>query len=582
MLVLGFVVPPQPRAVADRAVLLGFPWEADIVAGVAEQDRERRRNKSLDAIVREADRRSRRAGTVPNLYLLARAYGLRFSNEREQAEQASNPDERARLERAAEENLASALSVYADVVRLEPRCYFAFHDMAVLELRRANRRRRVAFEHLVQALRINDGYTDARRKLIRLYIEGGQHAEALPQLDALLRQEPDDTVARVEYIVCLVRMQRHAEAETQVRTLLARQPDNSLFLDLLAQIQVATGRYEEGIQTYRAVARANPSMVQPFVGVLRALEAMREKAPESAPRFDDYLFALRGLLRLETDPEQRSRLEADIRKLEADRLRPVVAEGREPTLEDVLAILDKAPGEEDRARAIHWVLLRKTAPEPDTMRRIARHIGPAVEPAPGIRAFAARALAEVGGTGAAPLVRLALLDADATVRQAALDALVVVGMRDRSASRALVAVMLPLVGDPDVGVSSAARSGVLQLLQHRLGLDAEADEKAHRAAFAAWIATPEAEELLARGLDEFGVLRDRFADGILATYLDHDTGIVAKAAYDAIGRFAGTLPADDPRAAWWASRPELDHEAFRQDEWPKQRATVAAWRNRRP
>ncbi|MGE0191352.1 MAG: tetratricopeptide repeat protein [Planctomycetota bacterium] len=572
---------PAP-AESERSYLLGLPWERDVVAGVEEQDRDRRRNKQLDALVREWGLRARRAETVPNLYLLARAYGLRFSDVRDQAEAATTESERERLARIAVGDLGSALSAYADVLRVEPRCYFAHHDIAVLELRRVDRRRRSAFDHLVQALRINEGYVDARRKLVRLYLEGNQQQEAVKQLEVLVRQVPDDGVARVQLIGGLVQVGRHAEAESYLQTGLAAQPDHPAYLDLLAQIQIATGRFDEGVATYRALARANPSMGQPFVGILRALEARREKQPAEPPRFDDYLFALRGLLRLETDPERRAHLEADIRTMEAQRLKPAVAEGAEPTLEQVLQILDSAPDENDRARAIYWVLTRDVPPDDATMRRIARHVGPTTEPAPGVRAVAVRALAEVGGTSTVPIVRLALSDDDARVRQAALDGLVVIGLRDRAPRRALVAVVHLLHDDPDADVAASARLGVLQLAEHRLGLADDADEKAHRAAYRAWLASPEGEEVLARALDGYDVLKDRFADDILGRYLMHESGIVAKAAYDAIGRFVATLPPGDARIRWCQQRPQLDHADFRPEALGATRQRLEAWRSQRP
>ena len=573
---------PSALAAPERSYLLGLPWEREVVDGVEEQDRDRRRNKQLDALVREWSRRARRAETVPNLYLLARAYGLRFSEARDQAEAATTADEKERLARTAQGDLESALSAYADVLRVEPRCYFAHHDIAVLELRREVRRRRSAFDHLVQALRINEGYVDARRKLVRLYLEGNQQQEAVKQLEVLVRQVPDDGVARVQLIGGLVQVGRHAEAESYVQAGLAAQPDHPAYLDLLAQIQLATGRFEEGLATYRSLARANPSMGQPFLGILRALEARREQMPSEPPRFDDYLFALRGLLRLETDPERRAHLEGDIRTMETQRLKPTLPEGAEPTLDQVLQILDSAPDEADRARAVYWVLTRDAPPDDATMRRIARHVGPTTEPAAGVRAVAVRALAEVGGTSTVPIVRLALADEDARVRQAALDGLVVIGLRDRAPRRALVAVVHLLHDDRNADVAASARLGVLQLSEHRLGLADDADEKAHRAAYDAWLASAEGEEVLARALDGYDVLKDRFADDILGRYLMHASGIVAKAAYDAIGRFVASLPPGDARVRWWDQRPPLDHADFRAEALAATRQRLETWRSQRP
>jgi hypothetical protein len=216
------------------------------------------------------------------------------------------------------------------------------------------------------------------------------------------------------------------------------------------------------------------------------------------------------------------------------------------------------------------------------MRRIARRLDPAVEPAAGVRTLAVRALAEVGGTGSLPLVRLALVDADARVRGAALDALVVVALRDRAIRRALVPLLHLHVRDADAEVRASARLGVLQAAGHTLELPPEADEAAHATAYDAWIASPAGEMALARGLDEFDTLRDRFADDVFVRYFDAPAGIVVKAAYDALCRFAASPGVAGTRADWLARRPRLEHEAFRPEALEGTRKALLAWRGSRP
>ena len=78
------------------------------------------------------------------------------------------------------------------------------------------------------------------------------------------------------------------------------------------------------------------------------------------------------------------------------------------------------------------------------------------------------------------------------------------------------------------------------------------------------------------------MLKDRFADDILGRYLMHASGIVAKAAYDAIGRFVASLPPGDARVRWWDQRPPLDHADFRAEALAATRQRLETWRSQRP
>ena len=535
-------------------------------------------------LVLSASRRARRSQSVSNLYLLGRAYALRFSDLRAQAKAAGEAGEVSRLEQSSQHDLANARSAYRDVLAKASRCYFAHHDLGVLELGTKRPDARSAFAHFVSALRINPSYTDARRKLILMYLQRNQHEQAAPQLAALLKQQPEDDVARMQYISSLSQLGRYPEAEAEVRSLLAKKPDRAAYRDLLAQVRLKQGHIDEALGLYRDLARANPSSAAPYVGMLRCIEALRASSPQVRPPVDYMLYALRGLHRLERDPAARKKLSEDIARVEAARHQPEV-DPKQPITEDqVLRVLQTGPEEKDRARAIYWFVSRDKPVSPTAVRAIAGRIGPHRESAPGVRALAVRALGHVGGSAMLRLMRLALDDGDAAVRVATVDAMLAVGERDPRVRKAIVAILMAHGIDPDHAVDAARRVACLQLLGAHLDLPEEADDSMHRKAFHAWIHGAEAEDAIATGLEAYGRLNDRFPEHVALPFLRSKSAVLVKVAYELMAQEQRKANATQgqARSAWLALLPALGPDAWTPDALQATRQRLEAWRARAP
>ena len=580
---LVLLVPLPAETAPTRRYLMGLPWEDAIIQGIETQNRAQRRRKPVDALVSQHTRRARRSQTVENLYLLARAYGLRFSEAREQAAKTHSAAERARLEAQAERDLASAQSTYRDALRLDARCYFAYHDLGVLELRRKRRSKRAAYDQFIRALQINGRYVDAIRKLILLYLEGDQHQYAVEQLRRLLRLEPKDDIARTQLVVGLSKIALYDEALRELEVLLTLHPRKPAYLDLKAQLFVKQQRFDEALLLYRDLARANPNVPTAFVGMLRSLKALSELDPEATPRFEEYLFAFRGLLRLERDPNTRARLEKDIAMMEAAQHRPPPST-RDPsqpfTTDEVLSILSTATSEEDRLRAIAYFFSREEPITPRVVKAVAVHLSPTREPAAVVRAAAVRALEFAGGTATVGMIRLALTDADVRVRTAVVDALAAIATRDASVRPPLLIVLGAATEDPDAGVAAAARQAILRLSETRLDVKSDAASAAHEVAFKAWWRGDTGQDLIATGLERYGDVPDRFPEDILLAYLDHPSILVGRAAYKALGRVQA--PPGSTRANWLAARPRFADDAWTQGSWDTTRSTLRSWTRGRP
>ena len=70
----------------------------------------------------------------------------------------------------------SARATYREVLGLAPRCYFALHDLALLDLRRQPPDVVSAERNLLQAVQVNPRYVTGHRKLAVLYEYGRRRA----------------------------------------------------------------------------------------------------------------------------------------------------------------------------------------------------------------------------------------------------------------------------------------------------------------------------------------------------------------------------------------------------------------------
>ena len=132
------VLPSSP-ALADGR--LGEDWEAGIEDGIERQERERKQ-RPPEALLRQAKllagRRAEGSVQIVRLYLLARAYGIAG-------------------------DAASARETYADLLKLEPRVYHAYHDLAMIALQDEPEDARAAERHLRDAIGINPRFLTAQR-----------------------------------------------------------------------------------------------------------------------------------------------------------------------------------------------------------------------------------------------------------------------------------------------------------------------------------------------------------------------------------------------------------------------------------
>jgi len=566
---------------------LGEPWEIPLERGVDAQRSAMRRGVSADTLVGRAQRAVRREASVVKLYLLARAHGERAAAERAKASKAGNPGEKQRLEDRAQADYREAMAIYGDVLKQAPRCYYALHDMGVLEVQRDPKATRTAFGHLSRGYGINRNYTPIQRQLIQLYLGGRQYAEAIPLLQRLIELDPEDVEARLRLVSCYASIKKFDLAYAQLDPMIAKTPGNLHLLLTRARLDTQTGKPVRAIATFRRLARANPNVPIAYHGILECLRGtggpdqkdVMEKIPTAN---EDALFALKGLRRLERDPEIRKQYDDHIAQVEHRLAKPAGGDDAgPPTTEQLLHALE-GPDAKLRAQCIYFLWQREEKPTNEVLRAVARHIAPQNESEPRVRAAAVRALAHMSGTRLIPLIRHALRDPEAGVRIEATDALAAVASRDPAAKESVLVILGSHTGDKDVVAAAVARAGVLAVAGiNLLDVGPESSDAEWRAAFEAWWNSTEGEELLIRALERYHTSGDREPDQVLLPYLAADEFYVFRAVYHAFEKASEHATADTWKR-WYASMPRFPVERLKKENHASLKSEMEAWVARRP
>lgn len=548
-------------ACALPAWAAGPEWEELILDGVRRQDT-RLREVSIDAVVRDqellAARPSQGAARVARLYLLGRAYGKR-------AEQVA-PE-------AAAKDLGSARSVLREVLQLEPSCYFAHRDLGILALRETPPNVREAEASLQRALAAYPSYVQALRDLARLCSDQGRPADALVHLRRVIDLEPDDMGARALLIMSLLDLQRVDEARRDVEALLKARPTDPMARDLRAEVELAAGSYDAAIGLWRQLQAEGPTLTKPLWGQWRALLA---KGKAGQPVGREELQPIVGrLYMLERDPAKRARLkEMD----EALRASPP-----DPTQPPDDAALAKALGAADaevRTKTLAYVAFREATPGADLLRAVMARLDPAREPAPAVRGGALLALARHGGYGLLGLVRHSLVDADASVRRAALLAIESMASQGDAALRSAMLLLSMQAGDADPELAAGARRAVWRLAQVAPA-EPDASDAVEAEAWRQWWAGAVGVDQKIKALAAYPQIRDLRADQVLVPFLDDADFFVVQAAYKALGASAPGIR-DEAVRQWVERLPQWGEGGFTPQRREEIARNLAAWRALKP
>jgi tetratricopeptide (TPR) repeat protein len=541
-------------AVAAPALAAEAPWEKAIRDAIAEQDARIQQTGTKHLITR-LEQSAARDPSLLNVYLLSRAYGKAKQHE-------------------------DALAEYGEVLKIEPRCYFAHRDMGMIhwELAKATTppdatRLARADEAFEQARRLKPDYQDALRPLADVKIQRKDLGGAARVLQALLDVAPGDHTARVKLVEVQLAAGRVDDALRGVSVLLAKEPRNPGLRHLQARILVEKGEHARAGEVFRELALENPDARAPVDGYLIA---MSRRAPPAT--LDEFLWGLERLLRLARTPEDQRRISGEIQRLRGAEAQKGAPEGPPDAATQVRLLND--PEEGRRLSILRW-LWSPGPPEGSLevavlQQGLLRRLVPTYEPVPAHRKWALRLIAKYGGRSLVAPARHSLLDPDPEVRLIAADAIGELG------SLAGIAALVPHATGDDLSLASAARRTVYRLANAPVP---ETDDGAEQVqAFRAWWSAPHVADLRRRVVQAVVETQDLFAEQLLVPFVADEDPSVARAAYLALREVAKVhgRTGVGPRADWMRTFPALEDESFEGASANATRAAVSKWWAGRP
>jgi cytochrome c-type biogenesis protein CcmH/NrfG len=550
---------------SPREVRAEEPWERPVREAVADQDRELARTSPKALVNRYSGRLVREPNDLPTLYLLARAYG-----------KAKDPQ--------------NAIVTYGDVLKLEPRLWYAWRDRAALRWEQKDAAGAEA--DLRQAIALKPDFATALQDLATILLAqpGAKGAEeATRLLDRVLNLEPGNEKARFQLVSAYLVLNRPDDGLRELQPMLSREPNHPGLRLKRAELLGAKGRFEEAFEEFKRLAAEKPGAQEPLRGWLAtAKQAKTFQADEAL--WVDALWVLERLARLVSEAERKDILTevARIRKRQAEP-RPEAPAG--PPKPEQLAAALRSGDARVRRDVLVWLLSRDVGYEfeaPLKAALVERALRPGDEPEPANRSLALGVLGRTAQPGIAPIVRLALYDPDAVVRAKAADVLGELG-----APASLAVLYDSAVGDPAIPdaalremVAIAAQTAVYRIAQ----VPAPPSEETFAArveAFRAWWKSPAARpKKLAAIEDVLKVEENEIAEKapwyVFRPFLEDEDPYVWTRTYYAFKNVASRATGESPLAAWLRALPAHDEKTLVPENRAAYLREMLAWWARKP
>ena len=146
---------------------------------------------------------------------------------------------------------------------------------------------KAAKENYHRALELNPDLVPVRLRVAEMLLEDKQAPEALPHLERLSRQVPDDPTVQARMGMCLFLQGQAQEARRLMEAAAAHLPNDAPLLVALANLELQEGRAAEAERWLRAVLAADPSDTEALFVLANALQ-LQGRAQESAAVLADY------------------------------------------------------------------------------------------------------------------------------------------------------------------------------------------------------------------------------------------------------------------------------------------------------
>lgn len=533
-------------------------WAKPIHDGIVTQDQDVARG-GAEAVVRKLESRVGRGTTdIVTLYLMARAYGLK-----------GDP--------------RSAMDTYADVLKMDAGCWFAWRDRGVLKAlaKDAARDARGAEADFRQAIRLRPDYVEALQPLAALLLEPAKDGAAPPKerleeasrlLNRVLDADPTKESARLQLLDAYLALAKPDEAAAALQPLLAREPTSPGLRMQKARILVVKGDFAGAQEIYERISREYPDQTGP----LRAWIGVAAKAGTIDP--EKALDVLERLKRLTPVADEKKMLAKQIDDLR-DRMASAGAAGGPPPAE----ILVRRLRDPDAKVRQQTLLLILHAAQPgaqvsgDLLAALVERLdpSPAREPAPENRALALAVFEKFRDSALANVVRGSLRDPDSRVRARTADVL-----RELENPYAVAVLYHAAIGR-DAELATSARQAIYGLAKTPPP-SAEETPSAQSAAFRAWWRGSEAREAKLKAIAMTPAAGDLAPDELLFQFVLDEDAAVWSAAYKALQKLVPLAQGDSKKALWVRALPTFDAGALAPEKREEFLRTMLTWWERRP
>lgn len=421
---------------------------APLAEAMAEQDALADAGKADDAVA--AAREKAKDGTPESHYLLGRALGnaaVRRLESGRAEEVGKLLDEATRsFERAQEAGGLTYAPAHLGLARVSRfKCEIGLRRAAPLKdgaraaaVDEARRELDAAIREYRAALQISKTFKEAAIELAQALYERQLAGEAEYALYEFLKERPDDADARLLLGMLKLQRKRFAEAEPEFRNVLSAQPDNVGARKMLAADLMYQEKYEESADHWEIVRSATPKDGECYVSLFTIYRHLRKKdqalaildALERELPGSEHARRARSLLDefakdpTAWEPEDPSSPDSLVRRLEStdpDTVLKTLWKMRAlewPALPaNVYRLLLRDRGTAEQRLAAVRLIADLADPQTLTILEVMLAHPTEREPDPGVRAEVARATALLPSDATVPVLVEMLADADAAVRE---------------------------------------------------------------------------------------------------------------------------------------------------------------------
>jgi tetratricopeptide (TPR) repeat protein len=170
-------------------------------------------------------------------------------------------------------------------IEIEPQNAKPFHWRG-WALERLNNRKGARADYN-RALELDPDLVPVRLRVAEMFIEDKQAPEALPHLERLFRQVPDNPHVQAQMGICLFLLGRGVEARRLMEGAVDHLPNDPALLVALANLDLQDGRPAEAERRLRAVLAADSSDTESLFVLASALQ-LQGRAEESAATLAEY------------------------------------------------------------------------------------------------------------------------------------------------------------------------------------------------------------------------------------------------------------------------------------------------------